>query len=310
MLEAWQGVCCFIRKYGWIVYNGYLKSQKFFEQVEWLAKTAAGNGIDTATVKNTELLAVIDAAIPVLKGVFAQEKPDFILFWDKDVRMARHLEKMGFSLFNRPSAIEICDDKAATHLLLSNSGIKMPKTIVAPMSYEGTWFEDEHYCEYLEDILSYPMVVKEVYGSFGAQVFLVKDRDQLKSKRAELGSKPHIYQEFIASSYGRDVRLQVVGGQVAAGMLRKSESDFRANITAGGTMERFDAPKDFIDMAVKSTRLVGAHFAGVDMLFGKDGEPILCEINSNAHMKNLLACTGIDVTKNIIRLISEEIYNA
>ena len=49
--------------------------------------------------------------------------------------------------------------------------------------------------------------------------------------------------------------------------------------------------------------LVRADFAGVDMLFDEDGSPILCEINSNAHMKNIYECTGVDVVEHIIRYI-------
>ena len=44
---------------------------------------------------------------------------------------------------------------------------------------------------------------------------------------------------------------------------------------------------------------VQADFAGVDILQTKDG-PVVCEVNSNAHIKNLLNATGIDVSDLMI----------
>ncbi|MBR6729048.1 MAG: RimK family alpha-L-glutamate ligase, partial [Clostridia bacterium] len=47
-------------------------------------------------------------------------------------------------------------------------------------------------------------------------------------------------------------------------------------------------------------------FAGVDFLFGANGQPILCEVNSNAHFKNLYDCTGVNAAEYIIEYIDEK----
>ena len=47
-------------------------------------------------------------------------------------------------------------------------------------------------------------------------------------------------------------------------------------------------------------------FAGVDILSGRDG-PLVCEVNSNAHMENTLACTGVDVSEAIIRHVLDSV---
>jgi glutathione synthase/RimK-type ligase-like ATP-grasp enzyme len=46
-------------------------------------------------------------------------------------------------------------------------------------------------------------------------------------------------------------------------------------------------------------------FAGVDIMFGADG-PVLCEVNSNAHFKNIYECTGINVGDAIMEYIFED----
>jgi glutathione synthase/RimK-type ligase-like ATP-grasp enzyme len=91
------------------------------------------------------------------------------------------------------------------------------------------------------------------------------------------------------------VRLQVVGDRVVAAMLRQSATDFRANVSAGGHMSPFSPPASFVDLAVRAARAVGADFAGVDLLFGAGEQPMVCEVNSNAHMRNIEQCTGVDV---------------
>ncbi|HAV01576.1 MAG TPA: RimK family alpha-L-glutamate ligase, partial [Lachnospiraceae bacterium] len=98
----------------------------------------------------------------------------------------------------------------------------------------------------------------------------------------------------------------VVGDRVVAAMLRSNDSDFRANITNGGKMEPYTPSSEEAGLAVSVCRALGLCFAGVDILFSKDG-PVLCEVNSNAHFKNISDCTGVDVASFIIGHILEVI---
>lgn len=291
---------------GWIIYNGYLQTPKFLEMVELYRVAAIKRGIDVKPVRNDELLIVFQDNNAVIKGKYRDCSPDFVIFMDKDVRLARHLEKLGMKLFNSSTAIEICDDKTMTYQVLANRGIRLPKTIIAPLVYQGCEEGGFEYYEYIEDELKYPIVVKEAFGSFGEQVYLAANRGELVRIRRALIHKPHIYQEFIESSRGRDVRIHVVGDQAIAAMMRTSDRDFRTNLTGGGRMNQYVPSAEFIDMAVKCTKLVGAGFAGVDILFGPHQEPILCEVNSNAHIKNIFNITGIDVADRIVEYIIGE----
>ena len=86
-------------------------------------------------------------------------------------------------------------------------------------------------------------------------------------------------------------------------MLRYSDTDFRANITNGGKMVPFTPDKAWKEAAIKISKALKLDFAGVDLLFGKDDKPYICEINSNAHFKNIDDCTGSDVALEIIDYI-------
>lgn len=288
---------------GWLVVNEFLQTSKFNEIHQWLLGAANRQGITLIQKTNARLLI----ELPLLRSL---ENPDvdFVLFWDKDVRLAKYLELMGYKVFNSSEAIYACDDKSKTHLLLSGEGIPMPRTIIAPMTYENIGYTDMFFLTAVADKLGFPMIVKECFGSFGQQVYMVKDLNELILKVKEIGSKPMLFQEYIKTSHGRDIRLQVVGGKVIAAMNRYSEDgDFRANLTIGGKMKPYQPTDKQVDLAIKCCEVLGLDFAGVDILFGEDEEPIVCEVNSNAHFKNIFDCTGVNAADAIISHIKSRI---
>lgn len=278
----------------WLVVNGFLKSAKFDELAQMFAEAAAKRTLELKVKRNSEILADTGEREPDL--------PEAVIFWDKDVLLARYLEIKGIPVFNSSHCIRVCDDKRRTHLQLLQEGIPMPRTVFAPMTYDRTDFSDVEFLHTVETRLGFPLVVKEAFGSFGEQVYLAGDREDLR-RAVEMSSTTEIlFQEYIGESRGRDVRLQVVGDRVIAAMYRHSETDFRANITAGGRMEAYTPDDGERELACAAARAVGADFAGVDLLFSRRG-PIVCEVNSNAHFKNLLDCTGVNTADSILEYV-------
>lgn len=276
---------------------------------ELYAAAALKLGIQLELIANDELYSCIENGKAMLKTASSLQNPKFILFLDKDIRLAKQLEKLGYKLFNSREVIENCDDKMLTAQILAGHGIRMPKTFFCPLYFNGTGTGKPHssFTSTVEKELGYPLVIKEAFGSFGAQVYLVHNREELVAKQKELIYTPHLYQEFIKSSLGRDVRIYVVGDQVVASMYRHSDIDFRANISNGGTATPYTPNEAFCQMAIEATKALGADFTGVDLMFGENEEPILCEVNSNAHIKNIYDCTGIDVAEFIFKHILERI---
>lgn len=295
------------RKHGYVITNGYMNNKKFNEVTQLYIEAADKLNIKLEPITTDEITYGIDGDEVSVKG-FDYESGDFIIFLDKDIRLAKMLERKGIRLFNSSSVIAVCDDKSATFFALAGGGIAMPKTVVAPLVFPKTYQEEDAFIQLVEKELSYPFIIKESFGSFGEQVYMIHNLEELKAKRKELAYMPHIYQEFVTNSRGRDVRVHVVGDRVVASMLRTSSTDFRANISSGGSMERIELPLNFEALARKSARLIGADFVGVDLLFGEREEPILCEINSNAHIKNILECTGVNVADCIMAYIQKEVY--
>lgn len=291
---------------GWLVANGCLKTETFMEMLAFYEETAKALDIDLIRIWNNEIAVRLQDG-----GVYWNDeelqKPDFVLFLDKDIYLARNLEALGIRVFNSSKVIELCDDKAKTFQALLGQDVPMPKTIIAPLVYKGMKEDHEVFVDEVEKQLGYPLVVKESFGSFGEQVYLIKNRQELVNKRQELVDKPHLYQAFVENSKGRDVRIYVVGQEIAASMLRTSKTDFRANISIGGSAESYNPPENFKALALKVCEILKTDFAGVDLMFGEKDEPILCEVNSNAHIKGIQSCTGVNIAYKILSYIESEI---
>ncbi|MCL2080538.1 MAG: RimK family alpha-L-glutamate ligase [Oscillospiraceae bacterium] len=277
---------------GWLITNAFVDAPLFDGHFDMLTAAAAKQGVELIRKTNAGLLLGCSGA-----------RPDFALFWDKDIRLAEMLERQGIRLFNPARAIELCDDKSLTYLSLLGK-IKMPETLLAPKTYELVGYGDYGFLEPIAERLGFPLVIKGCFGSFGLQVFLAENLPQMRETAGLMGIKPYLFQEYIESSHGRDMRVYIVGGKVAAAMTRRSQDGgFRSNVTNGGTAETVTPPPGYAETAVAACKILGLDFGGVDILFGRHGEPVLCEVNSNAHFKALSQCSGADIAGDIIKHI-------
>lgn len=284
---------------GWLVVNGYLNSNKFEEIYQWLIEAANRKGCTLSKITNDRLVA--ELSINSGKTDW-RNKPDFVLFWDKDIKLAKLLEKNGLKLYNNAAAIEACDDKALTFINLKETEISMPKTYMSPMTFNKE-YTDFAFLIHVENKLGFPFIIKANKGSFGAQVFLINSHQEALDAIKKIETNEFIMQEYLEHSKGRDIRLNVVGDKVVTAMMRKNENDFRANVTNGGSMERYTPTLKEEQLAIEVCKKLGLDFAGVDILFGENEEPVLCEVNSNAHFKNIYDCTGVNVADYIMEYI-------
>lgn len=283
----------------WLVVNHFVHSEKFETLYSMLVRSCEEAGARIQIRTNVELLTEINAAW--------EPKPDFVLFWDKDLNLCRRLENQGIRVFNRSSAIEACDNKNLTSLALEGRNVPTPRTILAPKTFRPDQYPELDFLETIGERLRFPLVVKEAFGSFGAQVHLARDPRELREIVQKIGVRPMQFQEFIPSEWNgqvADVRIHVVGDAIKAAVLRTAKpGDFRANVTNGGKMSRWDPTPEQCELALRVCRILGTDFAGVDLLFGENGRPILCEVNTNAHFKNLLDAVGIDVGRAIAEYV-------
>ena len=294
---------------GWIIYNGTLNIPKIKELVYSLVDEAKKLNIQLEPIKNTELIAMYNnngEAELICSNEL--EEPSFIIFWDKDVFLAKHLEKMGYRVFNSSEAIKNCDHKGLMHLILSNNHIKMPKTILSPMIFDYL-LNSEEYLLNCYEALGQSVIIKESMGSFGMQVYLINNRIEFINKIKELNKNKvdFIIQENIKSSFGKDIRVNIIGDKIIGAMLRESTSDFRANISQGGIGTLIDLSTEQEEIALKAHKALGLDFSGVDLLFGENNEPLLCEVNSNLNFLSFEKIWGKSFGRKILEYILGEI---
>jgi len=246
------------------------------------------------------------------------EEYDFILYWDKDIPLGSLLQEIcnrnKVRVFNPLEAIATCDNKFETYQRLwkwnlscrPEERIPLLPTMAAPMTYAGVGYPDTGFVKKIIAVLGLPLVMKECYGSFGMQVYLAKTYEEAVSYTKKLAGIPFLYQRYQETSSGRDVRLQVVGDKVVAAIRRFSDHDFRANLSNGGRMEKYVPSQDECALAVRAAKVLGVDFAGVDLLFSEQGTAdVICEVNSNAHFKNISVCTGVDTARCIMEYIRQ-----
>lgn len=288
---------------GYIIINGFLREEKFFSLYSALKQSADKAGLQLELKTNIELMCDIASG----KTVANEALPPFAIFWDKDVRLAKTLEAAGMKLFNSAGAIELCDDKSLTHIALMNR-VPQPKTVLIPLTFPRVGYTDCTFLEKIADYLGFPFVIKQCFGSFGAGVYLAGNMEEAKAALMKTAGGAAIAQQYIASSFARDIRAYIVGDKVAAAMLRHNESgDFRANVAQGGKADTYTLSEAQAALAVKTAQLLGCTFAGVDLLFGENGEMTVCEVNSNAHFAGISAATGVNIADKIIEAVAQRI---
>ena len=266
--------------YAWLITNKYFISNSFENLKILFIESAKKHNVNLLIYNNLDVIKILS------KNNY--DKPDFVLFWDKDVKLANYIEQQGIKVFNSSESIRLCDDKSLTYLKLLNCNIKQPKTLFSPLLYYHNASEDNDFINFITSKFDFPLVFKECFGSFGKQVYLLNNVEELKEKIRSVDPWPYIIQEFVKTSYGKDLRIYVVGGEVKATMKRENtKGDFRANIEIGSQGTLYNANDKQIDMAVKVAKVLGLDFGGIDLLFGENDEPIFCEANSNAYFNEL-----------------------
>lgn len=278
-------------KKGLIIINGFGVAEGIQHQLKRLKEEFSKKGVPVDVRTSTDVFSYLS------EGYVKSNLPhyDFVIYTDKDRYIAEELERAGYRLFNSSSAIVKCDDKMLTHLSLSDQGIKMPTTISSPLCYRDDG--NRKYLDNVIEIIGLPMIVKENYGSLGRQVYFVTNKNELLDLENKLIHVPHIFQQFIASSKGKDYRIIVIGGKAVAYMKRENKYSYLSNLATGGKSYVVDLPKTYLEVAEKAAKILELDYCGVDILEGENGEPILSEVNSNAFYEGIEKTTGINVAR-------------
>lgn len=250
-----------------------------------------------------DLLVTEEARDSILIDGKAVPLPDFVFpyFNHTDhsyfsLAIVRQLERMGVTVYNKASTIETVRDKLHTHQVLAESGLPTPTTMLAKFPVD---------IGLIESAIGFPVVVKTLQGALGTGVFLVENSNAFQDLMGLIGeTNPNlqlIFQKFVASSRGRDLRVFVVDGEVIACMERTAkEGSFKANFSAGGSVKDFGIDPEIERLAVETARVLDIQIAGVDLLFTTEGGYTICEANTFPGFKGLEMACKVNVPQLIL----------
>lgn len=160
--------------------------------------------------------------------------------------------------------------------------------------------------ESFEEIISHvgcPFVAKGLESSMGQEIFLVSSSEEwLDATRRYPADKEWLCETQIKESYGRDLRLYSIRGEVLGAMVRSSSADFRANVALGASVTPYPVTEEIRRFAEEIYEKTGLDFAGIDLLFGKD-TMYFCEVNVMPGIEGMETATGKNVAGAVMEMI-------
>lgn len=237
------------------------------------------------------ILTDIDAVIPRIR-------PSLTFY---GCALTRHFESLGVYALNNAESIGRSRDKLFSLQLLQASGLEIPTTGFAKSPIDTA--------DLIQMVGGAPLIIKLLEGTQGRGVVLAETQkaaesviNAIKSLRANL-----LVQEFIQEAQGKDLRLFVIDGKVAAAIERTAApGEFRANIHRGGTAAVAKIEPAEKKLALKAAKTMGLKVAGVDIIRSNQG-PLLLEVNSSPGLEGIETATGKDIAGWMITAVEKQL---
>lgn len=233
----------------------------------------------------------------ILNAGVKLEKRDFIINRYKWGPIKDELNKLVLRSYNKISCYDIYKNKYEQVRRLRSGDFLIPKYILST-----SLFPYETLTEYLEP----PFVAKALENSMGREVLLIETKEQyLNLQQDYLVDKEWLFEEFITSSFGKDLRLFSIRGKAVACMMRKSKGDFRANVALGASVQSVPITPLLERIAEDIYRQTELDFVGIDLMFGKE-DYYFCEINVMPGLEGIEKASGINIAALIIDMIKQD----
>jgi len=210
------------------------------------------------------------------------------------ISIIKVMEEKGVITINPLNGFLKSRSKLETIIELSKHGIPVPETYCT---------EDLLYAYTVAKELG-DFVIKPIQGSRGFGAIRLNDADvAFHVMKTLINFKKPIYIQKYINKPNRDIRIIVVNGRAIAGIYRYApEGEWRTNTARGGIAKPLKITSEIEEISVKACEVIGAYYAGVDLIEDKDGYKIL-EVNVIPEFKNVMRVTGINIAKEIVNML-------
>lgn len=198
---------------------------------------------------------------------------------DELVRAAigRYCFHKGIRVLNSENLSLPLTSKLSQYTIASFEGVPIPRTFFC--LGRSHW----HHAKQFLSAGNGEYVIKSITGANGRDNIKVDSIDNTVDI-----SQPSVIQEYIANDY--EYRVIVVDARVSLAYKKISGGVvYQNNIARGGHREPVDSlPPQVSDMAIRMAQLTKREIAGVDVVYGRDGEYRFFEVNySYGHPSDL-----------------------
>ncbi len=260
---------------GLLIYEA-VEAIRNFEFIERLQLAAEDDGITLQLVKYDE------EDIP---------EADFIIFRARYPKLAKELESKGIQLFNRAEVSSIANDKYETHQLAMLLGIPVIPTKKIKV---------------VQDILSYPTVLKTVDGHGGQEVVLCQNETTATEFISKYSKRELIAQPYIESG-ATDIRVFVVGETIEGAVKRTGVSSFKSNVMLGGKAEVYELAAWQQEQVLTLVRALKSDYIGLDFLLLPDGTWLFNEMEDPVGARSYFMTTQKDIAVPIMAHIHRKL---
>ena len=258
-------------------------------------ETSAALGLSIAQDQsglNAEALRVVDFDAVIIRTMPPGSLEQVVYRMDVLAR----LEASGVVVLNSAKSVECAVDKYLTTAKLEEAGLPVPATVVCENSDDALVAFER---------LGGDVVVKPIFGSEGRGILRVSDPDlALRTFRTLERLDAVLYLQRFVDHPGCDIRVLVLDGRVLGGMRRVSDGDFRTNVSREGRGEAHAVTDTEAEWALRAAAATGARFAGIDILYDRDGNGFVIEVNAVPGWRAFEKVTGMDVARIVIEAVT------
>lgn len=278
-----------MKQKGWLIYRKQDAEQNR-SFIQWFIDEAQQQDLSLKLILREELtVGIIDNQQTNLINHKPVQIPDFAVVRTIDPMLSRLLESLEVKVYNSATVSEICNNKALTHFHINKLSVPMTNTVFLKKELKIP-----------ETPLPYPVVMKDVDGRGGQQVYMVENKQDWQDRFSAVTSSDMIVQSTKDIQLGKDVRVFVVGKEIVGAVFRKSSTDFRSNYKLGGSASWYPLHNHEQKMIQSIIDNFDFGMVGIDFLVGNDGRLLFNEIEDVVGSRTLSAVSDINILEKYV----------
>lgn len=278
---------------GWLIYKK-VDAEQNKSYINWFIEEAKQQDVELKLVYREDLtIGIVEQNPVVYMNNLKQILPDFIINRSIEPLIQQFFNSFTIPIFNGAETAKIVNNKANTHLEISNLNIPMLPTYFI------------HGGALPKDIpIGFPAVIKSVAGRGGEEVYFIESEQDWHDIQQQCSTQEYIIQPTNVQ-LGKDVRVFIIGTEIIAAVLRHNEQDFRANFKLGGKA----FPYNLSDSDIKMIERIIHHFdfglVGIDFLIDHNDHLIFNEIEDVVGSRILSETSDINLLEKYMTFIKD-----